>query len=396
MICISESLEVALQSLFRNKLRAFLTMLGIIIGVSSVILLISIGSGLQSYVTGQFESLGSNLLFVTAGSEDQKFGQGFARQVLTQKDVKAIKRIGYPIENATGFIALFAKIKYRTKEKTISINATDENGIKMSNYKAKIGRIISQEEVEKGSYVTLLGPDIAKELFGNANPVGKNVLLQSSKYKVIGVFESKGGAGVGSSPDEEIFIPITTAQKQFNHDKLTLIYVKVAKKEELPNAKDKIIEKLLKSYDKDDFSVRNQADLLTTINQILGVITAGLGGIAAISLLVGGIGIMNIMFVTVTERTREIGLRKAVGAKPSDILIQFLIESVVLSVIGGAIGILLAMGGSLIISKFLSSEITPSAIALAFGFSTTIGIIFGVVPAYKAAKLNPINALRYE
>lgn len=398
MIALGETLEVAFQSLFRNKLRAFLTMLGIIIGVSSVILLISIGAGLQSFVTKQFEDLGSNTIFIISGDgKSGPPGSSLVKQVLGEREVKRIKRLGYPINKVSGFIAVYAKAKYRNIEETISINATDENGIKMTNYKAEKGRIITQEEVDKKSKVALIGPELAQILFDKANPVGKTILIQSSKYKVVGVFKSKGSGGLaGQSPDKEIFIPLTTAMQQFNQDKMTVIYVQAANKDEINNAKKKIEAELLKTYKEDEFSVQGQEELLGTINQVLGALTAGLGGIAAISLLVGGIGIMNIMFVSVTERTREIGLRKALGAKPNDILIQFLIESVVLSIFGGTIGILLAMGGSIILNQFLSSEVTLSAILLAFGFSSLIGVIFGVVPAYKAAKLDPITALRYE
>lgn len=397
MIALGETLEVAFQSLFRNKLRAFLTMLGIIIGVSSIILLISIGSGLKSYVAKQFEQLGSNTIFIASGDgKSEPPGTSLVKQVLTVKDVKRIKRIGYPVKSVSGFVAAFSKIKYRGIEETISINATDEEGIKMSNYQAELGRIISQEEVEKKARVAFVGPEFVTTFFGKANPIGKTILIESTKYKIVGVFKSKGGGIAGQSPDKEIFIPITTAMQQFNQEKLTVIYAQASNTNEIENAKNKIEKELLKTYKEDEFYVSGQEELLGTINQILSVVTAGLGGIAAISLLVGGIGIMNIMFVTVTERTKEIGLRKALGAKPKDILTQFLIESVVLSVFGGTIGVLLAMGGSSLLNQFLSSEVTIGAILLAFSFSSFISIIFGVLRAYKASKLDPITALRYE
>jgi len=292
---------------------------------------------------------------------------------------------------------VFGKMKYRDKDKRVSINAIDGIAMSMLNYKAAYGRLIDNPDVEKSSRVAAIGPNVAKDIFGTENPVGKSFLLESSMYKVIGVWESKGsGGGVGPSLDDEISIPITTAQKQFNITSPNSINIRVYSKDQIETAKNKIKDVLLKSHKEDEFSVLGQEDLLKTINQILGVISAGLSGIAAISLLVGGIGIMNIMFVTVTERTKEIGLRKALGARPKDILIQFLIEAVTLSLVGGSIGITLAMIVSAILNRFLSSTVTLSAILLAFGFSSVIGIIFGVVPSYRAAKMDPIKALRYE
>jgi len=396
MIILSETLELSLQSLWRNKLRSFLTMLGIIIGVSSVILLISIGSGLQSYITGQFESLGANLVYILPGDISSPGGMATLPN-LSENDIRAIKRIGYPIVDVSGNFETFIKARYETTEKTLHCMGADKAAIKMLNYKAEKGREINDVDVEKTAKVAFIGPSAAEKLFGEENPVGKTILIQSTKYRVVGVFESKGGGmGVGMSVDDSVLIPTTTAKQQFNQDKLSQVFASVANKDELDSAKKKVEQALLKYHDKDEFSVTGQEELLSTVNQILAVLTAGLGGIAAISLLVGGIGIMNIMFVTVTERTREIGLRKALGARPKDILIQFLIESVTLSLVGGTIGILLAMGGSLVLSNFFASEVTISAVLLAFGFSSVIGVIFGVVPAWKAAKLDPITTLRYE
>lgn len=398
MIPLDELFEVAFASLLRNKLRAFLTMLGIIIGVSSVILLISIGSGLQGFVTQQFESLGSNLIYITPGNVGSGGGgPPVATKQLDLNDIRAIERIGYPLKDVGYQIGLFGTARYKDTEERFSVNAMSGNGMEMLNYKAEHGRLIDQNDLEKSARVAAIGPKTAQKLFGINNPVGKTFLLNSAKYKVIGVWESKGGGGgVGPSLDEEISIPFTTASKQFNQDKPNAIYARTYSKDTIELAKRKITEVILKNHTEDDFSVLGQEDLLKTINQILGVISAGLGGIAAISLLVGGIGIMNIMFVTVTERTKEIGLRKALGATPKDILWQFLIEAVTLSLIGGSIGIAVAMIASTILNQFLSSTVTMSAVLLAFSFSSVIGIIFGVVPSYRAAKLDPIRALRYE
>lgn len=395
----TENLEIAWSSLWRNKLRLFLTMLGIIIGVASVILLISIGSGLQSYITEQFESLGSNLIFVTPGEIGHGGGPPGLRQTLSMRDVKTLRRLRYPVQDVSAYIEIRTTVKYRNNEKNTQIGGIEANGNKLLNLEAEKGNYITNGDVAKNARIAFIGPQIAEELYGEENPVGKSILIQSSNYKVIGIFKSKGGGGGiggGTSFDETVFIPITTGQRQFNQDKLTMIYIKAANKDVIEDAKKKVEKELLKTLEEDDFSVLGQEDLLSTINQILSVLTAGLGGIAAISLLVGGIGIMNIMFVSVTERTREIGLRKALGARPKDIMIQFLVEAVTVSLIGGSIGILLAMTGSLILNRFLSSQVTPMAVLLAFGFSSVIGIIFGVAPAAKAAKLDPIDALRYE
>ncbi|NMB57154.1 FtsX-like permease family protein [Candidatus Beckwithbacteria bacterium] len=394
MIVFLEIFETAFISLLRNKLRSILTMLGIIIGVASVILLISIGSGLQSYVTNQFENLGSNLIYVMPGDMES----GYTLQSLKKRDVTLIKRIGFPVKDVSPSISAVTTVKYKGIEKKYEVSAFDEAGIKMMNFKPAEGRLLNNEDVSKNARVALIGPKVEEALFGKLSAVGKSIMIQSSEYKVVGVFESKGGGsgGIGRSVDEQVMIPITTAQKQFNQDTYNAISVQITSKDEIENAKKKIEKAMLKIHKKDEFSIMGMEDLLKTINSILSVITAGLGGIAAISLLVGGIGIMNIMYVTVTERTKEIGLRKALGARPSDILIQFLIESVVVSVIGGSIGIIFAMLGSMIISQFFTSEVTLSSILLAFGFSSFIGVIFGVFPAYKAAKLDPITALRYE
>lgn len=393
---ILENFKIAWQSLWRNKLRLFLTMLGIIIGVSSVILLISIGTGLQGFVTQQFESLGSNLIFVTPG-QVRKGGPPSIQLVLSMRDVRALRKIGYPVKKVSAYVESYTVGQYRNKEKNITVGGIDQYGTKLLNLTAEKGTGILSSDINKSSRIAFIGPEVAKDLYGEEYPIGKPIIIQSAEYKVIGVFKSKGGGGFGgASFDDSIFIPITTAQKQFNQEKLSSIYISAANKDQIPQAKKKVEEIMLKSHDKEQFQVLGQEDLLDTINQILGVITTALGGIAAISLLVGGIGIMNIMFVSVTERTKEIGLRKALGAQPKDILIQFLIEAITVSLVGGAIGISLALLGSLIINQFIKSQVSLSAILLAFSFSSIIGIIFGVAPAAKAAKLDPIEALRYE
>jgi putative ABC transport system permease protein len=272
-----------------------------------------------------------------------------------------------------------------------------ENYFDITNFEAEYGRIITQNDVERSRRVIVLGHKPAKDLFGEGiNPVGKSLPLNEVQFEIVGVLKSKGGGGALGSADDFAAIPLTTAMRQFDQDRPFMIYVEVNGSENVSQAKietERILSKRLKD---DEFTVLEQTQLLETITQFLGVITAALGGIASISLLVGGIGIMNIMLVSVTERTREIGLRKAVGATPQAILTQFLIEAVILSLVGGSIGIVIGAAGSLIVARFINTSVTLWSVALAFGFSALVGIIFGVAPAIRASRLDPIEALRYE
>jgi putative ABC transport system permease protein len=399
---IFEVLRLSLTALRANKVRSFLTMLGIIIGVAAVILLISLGTGLQNYITEQFESLGTDLLYVLpgqVGQEGASFSQGppnFAGSKLSLKDARDLFRLGPPIVDASAVIEETASIKFGHTAKYSQVHGVMENFFKMTSMNMGEGRPLNKGDIEQQRKVAILGPSIKDKVFGDVQPIGQKILVGDTRYEVVGVAEKKGSSGLGSSFDDVTFVPLTTAQKQFNQENVMSIMIQVTDKQEIAEAK-RITERFfLKRLKKDEFSVVDQASLLQTINSIIGVLTAALGGIAAISLLVGGIGIMNIMLVSVTERTREIGLRKAVGAKSSDILSQFLIEAVTLCLIGGAFGILIGAGGALIAQKFIPTTVPLWAVLLAFGFSAAVGIIFGVAPAYKAAKLDPINALRYE
>ncbi|KKT33596.1 hypothetical protein A2394_00880 [Candidatus Woesebacteria bacterium RIFOXYB1_FULL_42_36] len=399
MIPISEITKLAVRSLFRNKSRSILTMLGIIIGVSAVILLVSIGQGLQSYITQQFELLGSNLVVVLpgkVGSGGALTGPNIAGSKLTLTDVDKLSRLGGAIQSVGAGIEMPSTISYLGKSKyTTTLGLTAEYQ-KMRNLTTSEGRMISDSDNRAGKNVVNIGPGLVDSLFGGVNPIGKQVTVGGQKFQVVGVLSKIGSGGFGVDVNSFVVLPITTAQKLFGMKSVQSIGVKVTDKDTIPSAITQVKKELGKRLKEDDFSVVDSSSLVATINQILGVVTIALGGIAAISLIVGGVGIMNIMLVSVTERTREIGLRKAVGAKPRDILVQFLIESVTLSVAGGGLGVLIGFLGSLVINQFITTTVTFWSVALAFGVSAVIGIIFGVAPAARASKLNPIDALKYE
>lgn len=399
MIEIDETIALATKSIWRNKARSTLTMLGIIIGVAAVILLVSVGQGLQSYITGQFEDLGTNQIYVLPGQALESFGSGppnFAGSKLSLKHVDDLSRLGGPISNAASEDDIPARIRYKGESKISTVAGISGKWMDVINIEIDDGRKIRQSDVDQARNVAVIGQTVVDEFFGASDPLGKELTIGDEKFTVIGVIEEIGSQGIGVDIDNFVAIPITSAQRVFGTDGIQSIIVQAASQEELPEALDLVERYMETQIDADDFSVVDQSSLLDTINNILGVLTAALGGIAAISLVVGGVGIMNIMLVSVTERTREIGLRKAVGAKPQDILNQFLVEAIVLSVAGGGIGIGIGWGGALIINNFFPAVVTLWAVSLAFGVSAGVGIIFGVAPAIRASKLDPIDALRYE
>jgi len=395
---------IALRAILLNKRRSFLTMLGVIIGVGSVVLLTSLGTGLQSYVKDQFDSLGSNVLYVVPGNPFANGGAGSENAILERtkptlkvKQVQDILRQNRDtITDGSSTVLDTAEAKYSNVTKRVTLYGVDASYPNVLNSPASKGVWFSQSDSDRSKRVALLGTTIAEELFGKTDPVNKRIKLNGQAYVVVGVLESKGGSFGGPSFDDYVYIPINTLFDNFSSQTVNRFIFKVRNQEELGIAKANIEKTMLKDLKKEEFTVFDQTELLKTINNVLGVLTAGLGGIAAISLVVGGIGIMNIMLVSVTERTREIGLRKALGATPNVILSQFLIEAALLSIIGGMIGVLIAYIGTLAVQSFFPAKILPESIALAFGVSTAIGIIFGAAPARNAAKLSPIEALRSE
>ncbi len=397
---------VALRAIYINKGRSLLTMLGVIIGVASVVLLTAIGNGLQVYITQQFESLGSNNIIVSPGQVfNKKTGQfadrssqasSLSNNKLKFSDANDIRKLREHISYVSPANMITDEAQFQTKTKTVTVMGVTEDYPKIFNTKLTKGTFFTKTDDQGGQRVAILGAKVTTELFGTADPMGKKFQLGNQQFTVIGTAEAKGGGFGGPSFDDYVYIPFHTLSQSYDNQKVLQIYAKVRSKEEIPAAISVIEKELGKRLKDDEFSVFDQSDILKTINQILGMLTLGLGGIAAISLVVGGIGIMNIMLVSVTERTREIGLRKALGATPHQILIQFLIEAALLSVLGGLIGLSLAILGALAIHPFFPAEVTLGSITLAFGVSVAVGLIFGAAPANRASKLSPIEALRYE
>jgi putative ABC transport system permease protein len=389
-------LKTSFRSLMSNKTRTFLTMLGIIIGVFAVISLISIGQGIQNYVTGQFGKLGSNLIFVTPGKLNLRGdpGANFNANKLDEKHLRLIENYASDyVINVTPILEIGKTVSYKNKTYYTELQATNELGNITYSVEIETGKYFSRSDVNSNSRVAVLGATAALELFPNQDPIGKNVKVDDKSFEVIGVAKEKG-----SSLDRRVFIPYTTAKHIFNIDKFSAIVMTSKFNDNVDTAMKRVEIAILRDLKEDQFTVISQKDLLSSFQNILSTITIGIGAIAAISLLVGGIGIMNIMLVTVTERTSEIGLRKAVGATPNNIATQFLVEAMSLSVLGGLIGMTLGILLALIVRTYFNfdAEVPSWSIFLAFGFSVMIGVIFGTYPAIKAAKKDPIEALRYE
>lgn len=404
---VMESVRIALRGLSANKLRSALTMLGIIIGVAAVIALMSVGKGVEATVTGSFQGLGSNLLFVfSGGNSDQP-------KPLTYSDAEAIADpfLVPDVVAVAPAIVRNAEVVYRDQKTVTSVNGVTPEYEQVRNFYVEEGEFISQEDLDGRMRVAVLGKTVVENLFSeDVYPIGQVIRIRGVPFRVIGIMEEKGGSGFGDE-DDVIFVPLTSMDARLFHSRtssgdirLSVVYVQVASEEVIDRAIEDISNVLRDRHriafrEDDDFTIISQADVLSIAQDITGVLTIFLGSIAAISLLVGGIGIMNIMLVSVTERTREIGIRKAVGARRRDILLQFLIESMVLSMLGGVVGIVLGVGGSKVIANMaqnLETVVTPDVILLATGFSAAVGLFFGIYPATRAARLHPIEALRYE
>jgi putative ABC transport system permease protein len=403
-------LRVAVSSLTIHKMRTILTMLGIVIGVAAVISLVAVGKGAQAQVLSQFQSLGSNLVTV---STLQNFGfrsSGLqtSSTALTMADVKAIEALADSVSRVAPVYSSNATVTYSGNTTSTSISGVTEAYATVRNQTVSQGRFITDADNDGTAMVVVLGPTVVEDLFGSssANPVGETIRISRQNYKVIGVLTSKGTSGPNNQ-DDVIMMPLRTAQLKLGGagtDTVSTINLQVRSADEMDLAQAQVTAIMrarhgLAAGADDDFLVRNQADIISSVEETSGTFTTLLGSIAAISLLVGGIGIMNIMLVSVTERTREVGLRKAVGAKRGDILVQFLTEAIVISALGGLIGVALGVGGAQVIAPLLGASqavVTGQSIVLAVAVSLAIGVFFGLYPANRAAALNPIQALRYE
>lgn len=399
-----ESLKMAGQTLLANKMRSSLTMLGIIIGNASVIATIGVGEGAQNFVSDQVQSLGTNVLFIMPGSPEAQQRPVYPPQTLVLEDAEAIANQVPSVTKVAPQLNSSEMASYRNRNVSTLIYGTTPEILSVRDFDVARGRFISKLDVQRNEKVAALGSDIAKTLFDESDPLGKQVRVKNVSLTVIGVMQPKGST-FGTNLDETIFLPVTTMANQLVGEsspyglQVTFISASVENEQSMEAAKFQI-ENLLrlrhKITDEDDFTVRSQKDLQETTGAITGALTAMLAAIASISLLVGGIGIMNIMLVSVTERTKEIGLRKAIGASQRDILLQFTIEAVILSVAGGFVGTLLGGSGVILITTFTSFEagLSPVAILLATSVSGGIGLFFGIIPAKRAAQLDPIVALR--
>ncbi len=397
---------IALRALRRNKLRSSLTALGIIIGVASVVAMVAVGNGAQARITSQISALGQNLLTVFAGSKHSggvNSGLGSASSI-TLADAAAIAREVTDVVAMSPEISTTAQAIANGRNWSTSIVGESPDYLKIRDWKLAAGSMFTERDTRGAVKVAVIGSKTANELFGPLNPVGQSVRIKNIPFVIIGLLESKGAGMGGQNQDDRIIIPYTTAMKRLTGDKyLRSVNLQIISASRMEAAQQQLTSLLrqrhrLTTGQDDDFNIFNQKEIADTVNSVSRIITLLLGAVAGISLLVGGIGIMNIMLVSVTERTREIGIRIAVGAQPGDIRLQFLIEAVTLSLLGGLIGVLSGVGAAQLVGVVADfhAVVSTGSIILAFGVSTAIGVFFGLYPAHKAAALNPIEALRYE
>jgi putative ABC transport system permease protein len=390
-----EAFRVALDALRANRLRSLLTMLGVIIGVASVVLLVAIGSGAKQEVESQVEGLGSNLIFVVPGSLD--FGSAPSISRLQLDDVEYLGRVvGNPDAVATT-VSSGEWVSVGSERVFTTVAGTNENVPNVFDRPIARGEYLTGTDVDTRRRVAVLGSSVSDALFPDVEPLGRQVTIAGVRFRVIGVFEEVGSS-FGASRDDEVHIPVTTAQQVFGVDRIDALAVKAPTVDDVEPLRVALVAALKDKYPDDEFSAITQSQILGTLGTILGLLTLVLAAIAAISLLVGGVGVSNIMLVSVRERTREIGLRKALGARRRDITLQFLIEAVLLTTVGGTIGMLLGVGGSLLIDSVspLPAVIAWWSLALAFSVSVAVGVFFGVFPARRAGRLDPVVALRTE
>jgi putative ABC transport system permease protein len=406
-----QNVRSALRALLANKLRSALTMLGIVIGVGSVVALLSVGTGAQSSITNQISNIGANVITIYSGTRNQSAPSGAgggATAPLTYEESKEL-------EGLTGVAAVSPQVqsrqtlKYQTSQTSVQVVGVEPDYAVVHPNQLDHGSFISAGDVSSKARVAVVGSQVVTDLFGGLDPVGKSIKINGILFQVIGVLKSQGSGGFGFSRDSTTYVPITTAMARLsnsrvgNQKSVSTIEVSAVNSDSIDAAIAAITAKLHTLHkigvgESNDFTVQSQSDILATATSVTTTLTVFLGAIAGISLLVGGIGVMNIMLVSVTERTHEIGLRKAVGARRRDILYQFLTETLVLSIVGGVIGIVIGWGIATAVSAsgLMTTVVSVESVALAFGFSAAIGIFFGLYPANRAAGLKPIEALRYE
>jgi len=395
----------AIREIRRNLMRSLLTAIGIVIGIASVIAMVNIGQGASRSITASVASLGSNTLHIMPGQEKGPPGMSGASIPFEMKDVEVLKKSIFTLEAVSPMATASVKAVYKERNYQTTVRGVDDGYFTVQNLDLSAGEKFSESELRAGQSVCILGQTVIDELFpGGQSPVGQKIRLKNFSCKVIGTLEAKGSNTFGMDQDDLILVPIKMFQRRVSGNlNVPMIVVSVKKNYPLDAAKQQIRQVLresrnLKEGEDNNFAVRSMTALLDTLTQITSMLTVMLGAVAAISLIVGGIGIMNIMLVSVTERTREIGIRMAIGAMPQDILVQFLIEAVVLSGMGGVFGVLTGIGITVGVAKAMDIAliIDPTIAMIALLFSMLIGIIFGIIPARKAANMNPIDALRYE
>jgi putative ABC transport system permease protein len=403
---IQTLVKLALQAIKKNKMRATLTMLGIIIGVAAVIVMVAIGSGARARIRSQINNLGTNMIVITPGSANTAgVSQGAqAFPTLSLDDVTKIRSEAQYVTAVSPVVVSRSQVVAQSGNWRTMINGVDTDYQSIRDWQTDDGAFFGADDVRGQRAVAVIGHTVAQRLFGDNEPVGQDIQIAKAPFKIVGVLTAKGQTASGSDSDDVIFVPYTTAATRLNgKNRIPQIVASAGSEQDIPAAQDEIRGLVRESHrlssgDEDDFTVRNQTDLAQAAESSTRVMTLLLAAIASISLLVGGIGIMNIMLVSVTERTREIGIRLAIGARGSDVLTQFLVESIVMGILGGAIGLAAGVTGAKVLGHFTGWEtvISPIVMLIAIGFSGAVGVFFGYYPARKAAALNPIQALRYE